>query len=55
MSLWDIICQVMGCVIMDKLPTLEMFLAFGARYFLFSYHSQCNVDGNSLSNISLDT
>lgn len=55
MSLWDNICQLMGCVIMDKLPALEMLTALGARYFLFGYHSQCNMNGNSLSNISFDT
>lgn len=52
MSLWDNICQLMGCVIMDKLPALEMLTALDARYFLFGYHSQCSMNGNSLSNIS---
>lgn len=45
----------MECVIMDELPTLEVFIAWGARYFLFSYHSQGNMNGTSPSNLSLDT
>ena len=51
----DSICQHMECVVMDELSTLEVFIAWGARYFLFSYHSQGNMNGNSPSNISLDT
>ena len=41
----------MECVIMDELPTLEVFIAWGARYVLFSYLSQGNMNGNSPSNI----
>ena len=40
---------------MDELATLEVFIAWGARYVLFSYHSQGNMNGNSPSNFSLDT
>ena len=40
---------------MDELATLEVFIAWGARYVLFSYHSQGNMNGNSPSNMSLDT
>lgn len=44
----------MEWVIIEELPLLEMFTAFGARHFLSSYRSQCNMNGNSLLNVSLD-
>lgn len=54
MPLEDSICHFRECVIVNKLPVLEMCSVLVIETFI-GYHYKGNMNGNSLLNISLDT